>query len=63
VGKKSEHPARSAGVVGSARRKSNSGNRGRPVVSEDSGLFCDSDAHIGMFAELRSFWAHGPHAR
>jgi len=31
-------PARSAGVVGTARRKSGSGNRGRPVKGEGSGL-------------------------
>jgi hypothetical protein len=31
-------PVRSAGVVGTARRKSGSGNRGRPVWCEGSGL-------------------------
>jgi hypothetical protein len=31
-------PARSAGVVGAARRKGGSGNRGRPVTGEGSGL-------------------------
>jgi hypothetical protein len=31
-------PARSAGVVGTARRKGGSGNRGRPVEGEGSGL-------------------------
>src|ERR1700674_1981378 len=31
-------PARSAGVVGTARRKGGSGNRGRPVKGEGSGL-------------------------
>src|SRR6266436_5148073 len=31
-------PARSAGVVGTARRKGDAGNRGRPVLSEGSGL-------------------------
>jgi hypothetical protein len=31
-------PARSAGVVGTARRKGGSGNRGRPVTGEGSGL-------------------------
>ena len=33
-----EHLSRSAGVVGTARRKSGSGNRGRPVKGEGSGL-------------------------
>ena len=33
-----EHTARSAGVVGSARRKGGSGNWGRPVRCEGSGL-------------------------
>ena len=31
-------PARSAGVVGTARRKGDAGNRGRPVLCEGSGL-------------------------
>src|SRR4249919_648806 len=31
-------PARSAGVAGTARRKGGSGNRGRPVTGEGSGL-------------------------
>ena len=31
-------PSRSAGVVGTARRKGVSGNRGRPVWDEGSGL-------------------------
>ena len=31
-------PARSAGVVGTARRKGGSGNRGRPVIGEGSVL-------------------------
>src|SRR5664279_3650315 len=31
-------PTRSAGVVGTARRKGGSGNRGRPVTGEGSGL-------------------------
>jgi len=32
------HPSRSAGVMGMARRKGVSGNRGRPVLNEGSGL-------------------------
>ena len=31
-------PVRFAGVVGTARRKGDAGNRGRPVVGEGSGL-------------------------
>ena len=34
-------PVRSAGVVGTARRKGGSGNRGRSVWDEDSGFNID----------------------
>ena len=32
------HPFRSAGVVGTARKEGDTGNRGRPVAGEGSGL-------------------------
>ena len=32
------HPLRSAGVVGTARKEGDTGNRGRPVAGEGSGL-------------------------
>src|SRR5258708_7600431 len=41
-------PARSAGVVGTARRKGDSGNRGRAVTGEGSGLnLATGDGHGG----------------
>src|SRR5712671_455336 len=41
-------PARSAGVVGTARRKGGSGNRGRPVIGEGSVLnVAEGDGHGG----------------
>src|ERR1700738_4134952 len=41
-------PARSAGVVGTARWKGGSGNRGRPVTGEGSGLnVATGDGHGG----------------
>ena len=41
-------PARSAGVVGTARRKGGSGNRGRPVSGEGSGLnVAEGNGHGG----------------
>ena len=36
--KSTRAPARSAGVVGTARRKGDASNRGRPVMGEGSGL-------------------------
>ncbi len=39
--------ARSAGVVGTARRKGGSGNRGRPVVGEGSGLNVATGGRLG----------------
>ena len=41
-------PARSAGVVGTARRKGGSGNRGRPVTGEGSVLnVAEGNGHDG----------------
>ena len=41
-------PARSVGVVGTARRKGGSGNRGRPIKGEGSGLnVATGDGHGG----------------
>ena len=41
-------PARSAGVVGTARRKGGSGNRGRPVIGEGSVLnVAEGNGHGG----------------
>ena len=49
VGKQSTRaPTRSAGVVGTARRNGGSGNRGRPVCGEGSGLdVASGDGHGG----------------
>ena len=41
------HPLRSAGVVGTARKESDTGNRGRPVAGEGSGLNVTSGGSSG----------------
>ena len=41
------HPFRSAGVVGTARKEGDTGNRGRPVAGEGSGLNVTSGGGAG----------------
>ena len=41
------HPLRSAGVVGTARKEGDTGNRGRPVAGEGSGLNVTSGGGAG----------------
>ena len=41
------HPFRSAGVVGTARKEGDTGNRGRPVAGEGSGLNVTSGGGSG----------------
>jgi hypothetical protein len=63
-----EHPARSAGVVGTARRKGGSGNWGRPVMGEGSGLnvasrrrsWRESDRVVGALRLGNASGAKGP---
>ena len=43
------HPFRSAGVVGTARKEGDTGNRGRPVAGEGSG----AQRHLGVAARRR----------
>jgi hypothetical protein len=54
--------ARSAGVVGAARRKGGSGNRGRPVWCEGSGLNVASGGGMGGSRTV-SYDAGNPHIR
>ena len=42
------HPFRSAGVVGTARKEGDTGNRGRPVAGEGSGLNVTSGGGAGV---------------
>src|SRR5712672_611595 len=61
-------PARSAGVVGTARRKGGSGNWGRPVTGEGSGLnvafrrrpWRESDRVVGALRLGNARGAKGP---